>query len=126
MSTSALRILHVVLGSEPGGLSRYVVELTRAMREQGHDVTVAGDRGEAHGMFERQRINWIDIPLKGGPLAFLKSASLLKRHLRDHPVDVIHTHYRRATLLARRVQRHAAAQSPDPSRSKVPILYTLH
>ena len=126
MSTNPLRILHVVLASEPGGLSRYVVELTRAMRAQGHDVTVAGDRGEAHGMFERERISWIDIPLKGGPLAFLKSASLLKRHLRDHPVDVIHTHYRRATLLARRVKRHARAQPADPTHARAPILYTLH
>ena len=132
MSTNALRVLHLVLGSEPGGLSRYVIDLTRAMRELGHEITVAGDRGESHVLFERERIDWIDIPLKGGLVSFLKSATILKRHLRERPVDVIHTHYRRATLLARRVRHHAGAErSPrsaatDCSRGKVPILYTLH
>ena len=124
-----LRILHLVLGSEPGGLSRYVIDLTRAMRDLGHEITVAGDRGDAHALFDRERINWIDIPLKGGLVAFFKSASILKRHLREHPVDVIHTHYRRATLLARRVQLHAGGRrgaAPDHARYRVPILYTLH
>jgi glycosyltransferase involved in cell wall biosynthesis len=115
-----LRVLHVVLGSEPGGLSRYVIDLTRAMRQLGHEIVVAGDRGEAHELFERERLDWLDIPLKGGAIGFLKSATILKRHLRDRPVDLIHTHYRRATLVARRVPRHARAPS------SIPILYTLH
>lgn len=111
-----LRILHLLLASEPGGLSRYVIDLTCAMRDLGYQITVAGDRGEAHSMFESAGINWIDIPLKGGLIGLLKSAAILRAWLRDHPVDVIHTHYRRATLLARRVQ----------SRSAPPLLYTLH
>jgi glycosyltransferase involved in cell wall biosynthesis len=132
MPSNALRILHLVLGSEPGGLSRYVIDLTRAMRSLGHQIWVAGDRGDAHRLFERERIDWIDVPLKGGLVAFFKSATLLKRHLRDYPVDVIHTHYRRATLLARRVQRHAGAErsprdaGPNRARQRVPVLYTLH
>ena len=127
--SSPLSILHVLLGSEPGGLSRYVIDLTRAMRDLGHELTVAGDRGDAHALFERERINWIDIPLKGGLVAFFKSATILKHHLRDHPVDVIHTHYRRATLLARRVQLHAGARrsaAVGDARCTVPVLYTLH
>jgi glycosyltransferase involved in cell wall biosynthesis len=136
-SQSPLRILHIVLGSEPGGLSRYVIDLTCAMRERGHEITVGGDRGAAHAMFERAKVSWIDIPLKGGIVSFLKSATILKRHLRDHPVDVIHTHYRRATLLGRRIQRprprprHAGperSEGPDLPRAttRTPLLYTLH
>ena len=86
----------------------------------GHEPVVAGDRGEAHALFERERLDWLDIPLKGGAIGFLRSATILKRHLRDRPADVIHTHYRRATLVARRVQRHA------PAPNSIPILYTLH
>lgn len=145
MSTNPLRILHVVLGSEPGGLSRYVIDLARAMRELGHESTVAGDRGEAHGLFEREDIHWIDIPLKRALLGFYKSASILKRYLRDHPVDVIHTHYRRATLLARRLQVKPTSPGGGVYTSvrgggeaefvevregdfkvEPPILYTLH
>jgi glycosyltransferase involved in cell wall biosynthesis len=137
-SPPPLRILHIVLGSEPGGLSRYVIDLSDALREGGHAVTVAGDRGAAHAMFERAQLNWIDIPLKGGPIAFIKSASRLRRFLQDHPVDVLHTHYRRATLLARRLQVRPrgvfTSALPGAEDSVVPldptpfppILYTLH
>jgi glycosyltransferase involved in cell wall biosynthesis len=38
----------------------------------------------------------------------------MKQYLREHPVDIIHTHYRRATMLGRRI------------RKRQPILYTLH
>src|SRR5439155_14224175 len=48
--------------------------------------------------------------------ALLRATRTLRRRLTDHPVDVIHTHYRRATLVARRLQRERP----------VPILYTLH
>jgi glycosyltransferase involved in cell wall biosynthesis len=133
-----LRILHLLLASDPGGLSRYVIELAGAMREQGHEICVAGDKGEAHGMFEEAGIDYIRIPLRGGPFSFLKSATLLRRHLRQKPVDVLHTHYRRATLLARRLQvRTGMFSTPGPTpadqstvpadrRPWPPILYTLH
>ena len=112
---SPLRILHILL-PDAGGLSRYVINLSVAMRRLGHDVRVAGDQGALRAMFDEAQIPYIEIPLKGGPIALLKSASILKRHLREHPVDLFHTHYRRATLLARRLQTN---RSP-------PILYTLH
>src|SRR5947208_7994688 len=40
----------------------------------------------------------------------------MREYLREHPVDLIHSHYRRATLLGRRLQK----------MSKAPILYTVH
>jgi glycosyltransferase involved in cell wall biosynthesis len=116
LSFPRLRILHI-LRPDAGGLSRYVVNLAGAMRSLGHDVTVAGEPGGAsRSMFDEAQIPYVEIPLAGGPIALFKSAMTLKRHLRDHPADVIHTHYRRATLLARRIQ----------SGGTPPILYTLH
>src|SRR6187397_81547 len=111
-----LRILHILL-PDAGGLSRYVVNLSSAMRALGHEVTVAGEAGGAsRATFDEARVPYVEISLKGGPIALLKSMSILKRHLREHVADIIHTHYRRATLLARRLQSHGAP----------PILYTLH
>ena len=111
-----LRILHI-LRPDAGGLSRYVINLATAMRVAAHEVIVAGEPGGAsRAMFDDAGIPYIEIPLAGGPIALLKSISILKRHLREHPADIIHTHYRRATLLARRLQAHGAP----------PILYTLH
>lgn len=117
--TNHLRILHLLLASEPGGLSKYVIDLAGGMRAAGHEVFAAGERGAGHAGFEAAGIPWIDIPLKHGLIGMLKSTSRLRSWLRDHRIDVIHTHYRRATMLARRIQRKGM---PD----QIPVLYTLH
>jgi glycosyltransferase involved in cell wall biosynthesis len=49
-------------------------------------------------------------------VALLRAAGALRRWLAGHPVDLLHTHYRRPTLVARRLQR----------RLGLPILYTTH
>ena len=45
MSDRPLRILHLTLGADGGGLSQYIIQLGNAMVELGHEVTVAGDTG---------------------------------------------------------------------------------
>jgi glycosyltransferase involved in cell wall biosynthesis len=114
-----LRILHLTAGSDAGGLSRYIYDLSTAMlaRDAGHQVAVAGQRGAWHWLFEQAPFPWIDVPLKGGPLALRGAARTIDAWLRDHPVDVIHSHYRRPTLVARNLQRHGRIP---------PILYTVH
>src|SRR6059058_1808182 len=103
MPDRPLRILHLTLGADAGGLSRYITTLGAAMVAQGHDVTAAGDTGAWQWAFDQAPFPYIQIPLKGGPLSFWKCVRHLREHLRAHPVDMIHTHYRRATLLARRL-----------------------
>src|SRR4051812_2806682 len=113
---SPLRILHLTLGADAGGLSKYVVDLGTAMHAQGHQVVVAGDAGAWQWAFDQSPLKYIQIPLKGGLLSFRRSARMLREFLRTNPVDVFHTHYRRATLLARRLQHQRAPR----------IVYTLH
>jgi glycosyltransferase involved in cell wall biosynthesis len=111
-----LRVLHLTAGSDAGGLSRYIHELCSAMHAQGHSVAVAGERGVWHSLFENAPWPWVDAPLKGGPLALLRAARIIRRHLAEHPVDVLHVHYRRPAMVARLLQRTTG----------LPILYTLH
>jgi len=111
-----LRILHLTAGSDAGGLSRYIYDLCSAMHAAGHEVAVAGERGAWHELFAEAPWPWIDVPLKGGPLRLLAAGRRLQRFLAEHPVDVIHAHYRRATLVGRFLQR----------RHRPPLLYTLH
>lgn len=111
-----LRILHLTAGSDAGGLSRYIYDLCAAMHARGHEVAVAGERGAWHSLFADAPWPWIDVPLKGGIPALLKSASTLAKWIGQHPVDLLHTHYRRPTLVARRIQKHI----------RLPILYTVH
>ena len=114
MTDRPLSILHLTAGSDAGGLSRYVLDLGTAMAADGHAVAVAGQRGAWHELFAP--LAWVDVPLKGGPIDLWRSARTLARHLRDHPADVLHAHYRRAALVGRLVQRW----------HPVPLLYTLH
>lgn len=111
-----MRVLHLTAGSDAGGLSRYIFDLCSAMHARGDSVAVAGERGAWHWLFEKAPWPWIDVPLKGGPIALWKASQTLEKYLEEHPVDIFHTHYRRATLVARRLQ----------TRFNVPIVYTSH
>lgn len=107
-----LRILHLVLAADAGGLSKYVLDLMAAMHARGHQVDVAGDDGAWLGRFPFD--HYQKIPLNGGFSGFRRSVGDVRDLLKRKPVDLIHSHYRRATLLARRL------------KVDLPILYTLH
>jgi glycosyltransferase involved in cell wall biosynthesis len=111
-----LRILHLLTSTEAGGLSRYVHDLALASIRRGHEALVAGDSGAWQGLFDDSDVPFMRIPLNGGPVCFLRCAHRLRTWMKPSPPQVIHTHYRKATLLARRLQR----------KGTPPILYTLH
>lgn len=115
-----LRVLHLTLGADAGGLSRYITTLGAAMVARGMEVTAAGDSGAWDWAFEQAPFPYIRVPLKQGFFGLRQSARELRAWMSQHRVDLIHTHYRRATLLGRRLQRSLRrGQRP-------PILYTLH
>lgn len=116
MSDRPLRILHLTAGSDAGGLSRYVLDLSTAMTRAGHRVAVAGDRGAWHDLFAAAAFPWIDAPLKGHPGQLVRAAVSLSRWIDENPIDVLHVHYRRCALAGRLIQL----------RHRVPMLYTLH
>jgi glycosyltransferase involved in cell wall biosynthesis len=130
MDQGRLSVLHLTAGSDAGGLSRYILDLGRAMHAQGHKIAVAGERGAWHRFFEEAPFPWIDVQLKGGPIALSRAARKLRAYLRENPVDVIHTHYRRATMVGRRIHRtEVTSHKSEDRRQKsagIPILYTLH
>jgi putative colanic acid biosynthesis acetyltransferase WcaF len=111
-SSTRLNILHLTVGTQGGGLPRYLLDLCNGLHEMGHHVTVAGDVGPMQPLFDAAPFPYIKIPLAGGPISFLRCADAL----RNETPDLIHSHYRRATLLGRRLQRQ---KSP-------PILYSVH
>jgi glycosyltransferase involved in cell wall biosynthesis len=110
--SAKLRILHLFLGADAGGLSQYILDMMNAMQAQGHEVTVAGDSGAWLERFPAD--SYHRIPLKEGFGGFRNSVRQVRKLLDQQPVDILHTHYRRATLLARKL------------KTRLPILYTLH
>jgi glycosyltransferase involved in cell wall biosynthesis len=115
-----LRILHLLTCSDAGGLSRYVFDLCTALHAQGHEVAVAGQRGPWHWLFEDAPWPWIDVPLAGGPLDLWRGGRALRKYLKQHPVDLIHSHYRRTNLVGRWIRRRGAGGTVGE------VLYTLH
>jgi glycosyltransferase involved in cell wall biosynthesis len=111
-----LRILHLTAASDAGGLSRYLLDLTQGLRSRGHQVTIAGGVGPWHDRFAAAAIPWIDLPLRGGPIGLFRAVGTLRQYLAQNPTDILHTHYRKPTLVARRVA----------GQFKIPILYTVH
>jgi glycosyltransferase involved in cell wall biosynthesis len=111
-----MRILHLTAGSDAGGISRYLLDLSSAMTAAGHDIAIAGEKGSWHDRFIAAKIKWIDVPLKGGILQLLEAAHTLRKFAAENPIDLLHCHYRRTTLVARRVQKKFGME----------ILYTLH
>jgi glycosyltransferase involved in cell wall biosynthesis len=115
-------VLHLLLATDAGGLSRYVLQVGSALTARGQEVIVGGDVGVLQGAFDSAPFRTVTLPLKAGFLGFRRSVRAILAALGDRPIDLIHTHYRRATLLARRVQ--AALQARGLRRP--PVLYTLH
>jgi glycosyltransferase involved in cell wall biosynthesis len=111
-----LRVLHLTAGSDAGGLSRYIFDLCFAMRAKGHQVAVAGERGAWHWLFETAPFPWIEVPMKGGPLALRKASKILNDWVDKNPIDLLHVHYRRCAMVGRQIQK----------THHVPMLYTLH
>ncbi len=111
-----LRILHLTAGSDAGGVSRYIFDLSSALYAQGHQVTIAGQRGEWHWLFDNAPFKWLALPLKGGPWPLWRSMLFLKRYCEQNQIDLLHTHYRKPTLVARRLQHFR----------RMPVLYSVH
>jgi glycosyltransferase involved in cell wall biosynthesis len=111
-----MRILHLTAGSDAGGVSRYIFDLCTAMQAAGHEVAIAGERGLWHQRFVEAGWPWIEVPMKGGPLALLRSVRILRKYLAEHPVDILHAHFRKAAIVGRKLQKQGVP----------PLLYTLH
>jgi teichuronic acid biosynthesis glycosyltransferase TuaC len=111
-----LRILHLTAASDAGGLSRYLLDLCHGLQAGGHEVVIAGDRGVWHDRFTGAGYPWIDVPMRGSPIALRAAGRKIFDRLQGRTFDLIHTHYRRPTLVARQLQKRLA----------IPILYTVH
>jgi glycosyltransferase involved in cell wall biosynthesis len=113
---SALRILHLTAASDAGGLSRYLLDVCHGLQAAGHQAVIAGDRGVWHDRFISAGFSWIEVSMRGSPLALRSAARQILDCLEGRGFDLIHTHYRRPTRVARLLQKQL----------RIPILYTVH
>ncbi|QDU72728.1 glycosyltransferase family 4 protein [Mucisphaera calidilacus] len=120
--SAPLRVLHLTAGSDAGGISRYLHVLCQELKQRGHQPVVAGEVGIWHDLFTNATFPWIEAPLKSGPIGLWRARATIARGLRNAgfdqqpPVDIIHAHYRKSSLVGRWLAR----------RWRIPLVYTLH
>ena len=112
-----MRILHLTAGSDAGGVSRYIFDLCTAMQAAGHEVVVAGECADCgtsglprpHGLGSKCRS-------KADRWDCCRAVRILRKYLAEHPVDILHAHFRKAAIVGRKLQK----------QGRPPPLYTLH
>ncbi len=100
-----MRIAEICTDFLPGGIQRHVLDLTRDLRAQGHDVVLLGDSGD---WFPPDGVH---LPLSrvagySGKMisrigAILPAVLTLRRELRTRQVQLIHAHETAPALIAR-------------------------
>src|SRR3954447_24843854 len=105
---SKMRLLQLSTHFGPGGISRHVIDLSAALRAQGHYVAIAGTRGRWMSEEIDRDFFYIDlhhVAEGGGSLprrlvAAAHSGIRLRRVLKAQRVQLIHAHESAAALAA--------------------------
>jgi Glycosyltransferase len=96
-----MRVLHVTTHFNVGGISNYILTLSRGLKEKGVEVVVASSGGDLRAELDRYGIphRQLDIMTKFefGPRVF-KSAFAISGIVRDEKIDIIHAHSRVAQV----------------------------
>jgi len=113
--TGKLRILQVIKTLDISGAERYGVELARFLTKLGCDVEIcgffkSGSPLEAYWQQQLQSehiINFSVAPWKGNNhfLSYLIGIKNLREHLKQKPVDIIHSHFQLGTLVGLDLRR---------------------
>ncbi len=103
-----MNILHLASHLNAGGVSRYVLSVSRELRARGHRVIIASGGGLWEAQATAAGMEHWALPLhtsvEFSPQVFAAGRRLLAR-LREHPVDVLHAHTRVGQVAAERVSR---------------------
>jgi len=92
-----VNILILTTHLNPGGLSRYVLNLSTALRRENHKVWVACSGGEWIGRLTENGVNYKHIPIRTKSICSLKilfSSLSLRRLIQQENFDVVHCNTR--------------------------------
>jgi glycosyltransferase involved in cell wall biosynthesis len=104
-----MRLLQLCTQFEGGGISRHVIDLSSALRAQGHYVAIAGTRGKWMSEEIDRDFFYIDLHnvAEGGGsiprrlLAAVRGGLALRRVLKAQRIEMIHAHESAPALVAR-------------------------
>ncbi|MFA7676617.1 MAG: glycosyltransferase family 4 protein [Candidatus Omnitrophota bacterium] len=97
-----MNILILTTHLNPGGISRYVINLSRALCQQGHKVWVASSGGQWEQGASNGPVRFVHVPIRTksifSPRIFF-SFMFLRRFLKEKKIDVVHCNTRVTQLL---------------------------
>lgn len=100
-----MRIAEICTNFLPGGIQRHILDLTRDLRAQGHDVMLVGDGGNwfpPDGVqLSLNRVAGYNGKMARRLGAILPVARALRRELRARQIQLIHAHETAPALIAR-------------------------
>lgn len=114
-----MRVLHLTSHLKVGGITRYVLALSKQLVERGHSVVIASDRGSMESQLETIGVTHWRFPFHtSAEFSFPVFWGLkqLTQRLREEPVDVIHAHTRVGQVVADVISR----------RLQIPYVTTWH
>lgn len=90
-----MKILMALMGLEIGGAETHVVELSKALKKNGHEIVVASNGGVYQKELEEFGIRHINVPLHTKkPWLCYKSYRILSKLLKSEEFDIVHAHAR--------------------------------
>ena len=114
-----MRVLHITSHLNVGGITSYVLSLSKALAERGHRIAIASGGGHMEAQASATGLTHWRAPLhtktEFSPQVFWAGRRLEER-LRQEPVDLLHAHTRVAQVVADRLSR----------RLKIPYVTTWH
>ena len=114
-----MRILHLTSHLNVGGITRYILSLSKNLVEQGHSVVIASDHGSAESHLKALGVTHWRCPfhtsVEFSPQVFAGMQWLIRR-LREEPVDLIHAHTRVGQIVAEVISHQL----------KIPYVTTWH
>ncbi len=103
----------------PGGITRYLLNLAKGLKERGHEVYVGSRGGIWEKKFSEAGIGLVPIPLHTKSIvsfSVLKSFVALSRFLKQTRVDMVHSNTRVSQFLSALLRRFR----------KIPYVSTFH
>lgn len=98
-----MNILYLTNHLNVGGVTSYVLTLSKGLRERGHNVYVASSAGELLPKFIEGQIGYFPIPIKTklevGPKVLMSLFRLLP-YIKEKNIDIIHSNTRVTQVLA--------------------------
>jgi glycosyltransferase involved in cell wall biosynthesis len=114
-----MKALHVTTHFNTGGISNYILTLSRALKSKGADVVVASSGGDLKAELDRFGVPHRELDIKTkfefGPKA-VRSGFRLARIIKDEDIDIIHAHTRVSQVAAAVASKIAG----------VPVVTTCH